>query len=107
MKMGPASPGHTGKHAARKSHAAKAKEPDRLTVAADSEDNPQRRLAEAADAARNELIAKAGPQTSLRHKLLASRNRADEIRRRIQSGYYSHPDVLGNIADRLAEDLEP
>lgn len=107
MKMGPATPGNTGKIATRKSQSKKAIGPEQTAPAVSLPVDTQQQLGELADLARRELIAKAGLQTSLKHKLLDSRNRADEIRRRIQNGYYSRPEVLRNIADRLADDMEP
>lgn len=95
MKIGPTSRTSTGDRAVG---AAQAAQP--------LPDNPRRQLAELADSARQNMIDKADLQSSMKDKLLASRNRADEIRQRIQNGYYSRPEILRSIADRVAEDMQ-
>jgi hypothetical protein len=64
-----------------------------------------------ADSARKEIIqAKSGRDNSApaaQADLLISRNKIEEVRRRIQTGYYGQPDIIGQIIDRLSDDLRP
>lgn len=108
MKIGPDNPGKSGKKAALK------KQPPEAQSAAPEKPKPTTsvdpsavRLSQLADKTRRELIDKASLQTSMKDKLLISRNRAAEIRQRIQAGYYGRPEVVRSIADRLADYLEP
>lgn len=108
MKIGSTSQKDTGKTASRKGHPDDPLPQEQVSLpSAESDNNPRQQLAVLADSARQNLIDKAGLQSSLNHKLLASRNRANEIRERIQSGYYGRPDIIRTIADRLATYIEP
>ncbi|MFZ1685127.1 MAG: hypothetical protein WAU88_13510 [Candidatus Zixiibacteriota bacterium] len=64
-----------------------------------------------ADSARQEIIrAKSGQDesgTAAQADLLISRNKIEEVRRKIQTGYYGQPDIIGQIIDRLSDDLRP
>jgi hypothetical protein len=69
------------------------------------------RLSELADSARKKIMrsADSGLETavSAQAELLKSRNKVEEVRKRIQSGYYGQPDIIGRIIDKLADDLRP
>ena len=69
------------------------------------------RLSELADSARKMIIksADSGQEGagSAQADLLKSRNKVEEVRKRIQTGYYGQPDVIGRIIDKLADDLRP
>lgn len=65
------------------------------------------RLSELADKTRRDIVDRADLQSSMKDKLLVSRNRTAEIRQRIQAGYYGRPEVVRSIVDRLADYLEP
>jgi hypothetical protein len=68
-------------------------------------------LSNLADSARREIIdGGSGPENSAlaaQADLLVSRNKIEEVRRRIQTGYYGQPDIIGRIIDRLSDDLRP
>jgi hypothetical protein len=108
MKIGPDAPDESGKKSARKKQAIEAQqtapEPPKESP---SVDPSMQRLSQIADKTRRDLVDKAALQTSMKDKLLISRNRAAEIRQRIQAGYYGRPEVVRSIADRLADYLEP
>lgn len=108
MKIGSDAPDDSGKKSARKKQPSDA-QPDAPTPTkgTSSVDPSMLRLSQLADKTRRELVDKAALQTSMKDKLLISRNRAAEIRQRIQAGYYGRPEVVRSIADRLADYLEP
>jgi hypothetical protein len=75
------------------------------------EDSSLDQLSRLADSARKSIISphKSGGEVpaSAQAELLKSRNKVEEVRKRIQTGYYGRPDVIGQIIDRLADDLRP
>jgi hypothetical protein len=108
MKIGPDAQDDPGRKSARKKQPGDARpNAPTPTEVTSSVDPSMDRLSRLADKTRRELVDKADLQTSMKDKLLISRNRAAEIRQRIQAGYYGRPEVVRSIADRLADYLEP
>ena len=77
----------------------------------EASDTPLDRLSVLADSARKKImrsVETAGEgAASAQAELLRSRNKVEEVRKRIQSGYYGRPDIIGRIIDKLADDLRP
>ena len=107
-KIGPEDPAHSGKTASRKGDARSTQKAAPKTAEASQLADPSmHRLSQLADKTRRELVDRADLQTSMKDKLLVSRNRSAEIRQRIQAGYYGRPEVVRSIVDRLADYMEP
>ncbi len=64
-----------------------------------------------ADAARKKIVRSSESEddgtVSTQADLLKSRNKVEEVRKRIQTGYYGRPDIIGRIIDKLTDDLRP
>jgi hypothetical protein len=69
------------------------------------------RLSLLADAARRKIVRSPESEedgtVSTQADLLKSRNKVEEVRKRIQTGYYGRPDIIGRIIDKLTDDLRP
>lgn len=89
----------------------KSAESDSTKVSATEDAAPMAQLSLAADAARKKLVLSSettGPEAvSAQADLLKSRNKVEEVRKRIQTGYYGRPDIIGRIIDKLTDDLRP
>lgn len=108
MKIGPEKPERSGesKNAKEDSRSSQKAAP-KHAQSGPKADPSMHRLSELADKTRRELVDKSGLQSSMKDKLLVTRNRTAEIRQRIQAGYYGRPDVVRSIVDRLADYMEP
>ena len=63
-------------------------------------------LGEAADTARKDLLASGGMNPTAQ-SLGSRRARMEDVRRKIAEGYYDRQEVRQQIADRLADNMNP
>ncbi len=77
---------------------------DRVEVSQDARE----KLAQMADESRRRLLSRTSePDVPAQSNDFAGGERINRLRDRVQSGYYSRPDVMRRIADNLADDIKP